>query len=268
MNRISTRQILVVVSALLTVIMNILANALPLNGQNTGDISDRFKVFFVPAGYVFSIWGIIYIGFIAYAVFQVMPKQVNNHRLENISWLFIGSCIANVAWLFFWHYNIFSLTVVAMVSLLTLLILILLRLYPGRNSATASEKWCVDYPFSLYLGWITVATIANVSDVLYYYNWNAFGVNPITWALIMLVVATVIVFAVYATRKDLVFSIPIIWAIVGIAIKFKGSPQFSGGAWAIAGVIVVSMISLDLAKKIKAGSEIPPPGMYDNHRSE
>jgi len=267
MNKLSVRQILVIVSALLTIVMNILANALPLNGQNTGEISDRFKVLFVPAGYVFSIWGIIYIGFIAFAVFQALPKSAGNTRLENIARLFIGSCIANIAWLFFWHYNLFALTLIAMLSLLVLLIMIVLRLYPGRKAATSIEKWAVDYPFSLYLGWITVATIANVTDVLYYYNWNGFGVDPITWTLIMLVAAASIVFAVYARHKDLAFPIPIIWAIAGIAVKFKDNIQLSGSAWAIAGLIVFSMVALDLAKKLKAGSEIPPPGMYDNNRS-
>jgi len=267
MNSLSVRRILVIVSAVLTVAMNILANALPLNGQNTGEISDRFKVLFVPAGYVFSIWGIIYIGLIAYAVFQALPRSAGNSRSATIAGLFIGSCVANIAWLFFWHYNLFALTLIAMVCLLALLILIVLRLYPGRKAATQIEKWTVDYPFSLYLGWITVATIANVTDVLYYYNWNGFGVDPMTWASMMLVVAAGIVFAVYARHKDLVFPIPILWAITGIAVKFKANIQYSGSAWAVAGLIVFSMIALDLAKKLKAGSEIPPPGMYDNNRS-
>ncbi|MGA9399118.1 MAG: tryptophan-rich sensory protein [Anaerolineaceae bacterium] len=267
MNKLSIRQILVIVSALLTIAMNILANALPLNGQNTGEISDRFKVLFVPAGYVFSIWGIIYIGLIAFAVYQALPQSTGNSRLVNIADLFIGSCIANIAWLFFWHYNLFALTLIAMLSLLVLLIMIVLRLYPGRKEATSIEKWAVDYPFSLYLGWITVATIANVTDVLYYYNWNGFGMDPMTWASLMMVIAAGIVFAVYARRKDLVFPIPIIWAIAGIAVKFKDNIQLSGSAWAIAGLIVFSMVALDLAKKLKAGSEIPPPGMYDNNGS-
>ncbi len=140
MNKLSVRQILVIVSALITIIMNILANALPLNGQNTGEISDRFDVLFVPAGYVFSIWGIIYVGFIAFAVYQALPRSTGSSRLESITKLFIYSCIANIAWLFFWHYNLFALTLIAMLSLLVLLIMIVLRLYPGGNGNHSTGK--------------------------------------------------------------------------------------------------------------------------------
>src|SRR5512136_1912812 len=99
------RQISVILTILATIVVNVLANALPLNGQNTGAISDRFKVLFVPAGYVFAIWGIIYIGLIAFAVYQALPKQQANPRLQRIVWLFIIGCIGNSAWIFLWHYN-------------------------------------------------------------------------------------------------------------------------------------------------------------------
>jgi hypothetical protein len=114
-----------------------------------------------------------------------------------------------------------------------------------------------------------VATIANVTDVLYFYHWDGSGVAPIIWASIMMVAAAIITFVVYTKRKDLVFLIPIIWALIGIAVKFKGNTQLSGSAWAIAILIVFSLIILDLAKKVKAGSEIPPPGMSEteNRRS-
>ena len=109
-----TRQILVVLSVIITIVMNFLANALPLNGLNTGEISDRFKVYFVPAGYVFSIWGLIYIGLIAYAIFQALPSQRENPRLRKTGYLAAASGLANIAWLFLWHYEQFPLTQVAM----------------------------------------------------------------------------------------------------------------------------------------------------------
>src|SRR5512147_2481068 len=115
------RQYANLLSVLLALTINILAVTLPLNGQNTGEISDRFKVFFVPAGYVFSIWGLIYIGIIAYTVYQALPAQKSNPRMHATGWLFALSNVANVAWLFFWHYNLFLLTVVAMLSLFALL---------------------------------------------------------------------------------------------------------------------------------------------------
>jgi hypothetical protein len=178
MNRDLVRQIVNVLAVIVTITMNILANALPLNGQNTGDISDRFQVLFVPAGYVFAIWGLIYIGFITFGVYQALPSQRVNPRLRRVGYLFALSCVANIAWLFCWHYNQFALSVVVMLALLGLLIAIYLRLEIGVKSVSTVEKWMVNIPFSVYLGWITVATIANITDLLYYIGWNGWGLAP------------------------------------------------------------------------------------------
>ena len=125
-----------------------MANALPLNGQSTGEISDRFQVYFVPAGYVFSIWGLIYLGLGAFAVYQALPAQREDPRLRRIGYLFALSCLANVAWLFLWHYEQFALTVVAMLPLLLSLIAIYLRLEIGRVRVPAIEEWLVRVPFA------------------------------------------------------------------------------------------------------------------------
>src|SRR5210317_1147670 len=121
MNKDTLRQIIVVLSVLATIIVNGLASALPINGQTTGEISDSFDVFFVPAGYVFSIWGLIYLGLLAYAVYQALPAQAENPSLRSIGYLFVLSCLANIAWIFLWHYNQVALSVLAMLALLGLL---------------------------------------------------------------------------------------------------------------------------------------------------
>src|SRR5688572_32230811 len=108
MSKDAIRQYVNLLSVILALVVNILATTLPLNGQNTGEISDRFQVYFVPAGYVFSIWGIIYIGWIAFAIYQARPAQKENPRLQNLSYLFAQSCVFNAAWLFCWHYNLFG----------------------------------------------------------------------------------------------------------------------------------------------------------------
>ena len=105
MNKDVVRQWLNVLAVLATLVVNGLANALPLNGQNTGAISDRFHVYFVPAGYVFAIWGIIYLGLIGFAIYQVLPAQRENPRLRRSGYSFALSCAANIIWLFLWHYN-------------------------------------------------------------------------------------------------------------------------------------------------------------------
>jgi hypothetical protein len=195
-----------------------LANALPLNGLNTGEISDRFQVYFVPAGYVFIIWGLIYIGLIAYAIFQALPSQRKNPRLRKTGYLVAASGLANIAWIFFWHYEQFPWTLLAMFSLLGLLIAIYLRLGTGITKVSTAETWAVRIPFSVYLGWITVATVANITDVLYHLHWDGFGISPETW---MLILAAVIVIAgsVSFIRRDIAYNLVILWALVGIAVK-------------------------------------------------
>ena len=174
------RQITVVLTILITLFVNGLANALPLNGMNTGQISDQFKVYFVPAGYVFSIWGLIYLGLIAFAIFQALGSQRENPRLRATGWWISLGGVANSAWIFFWHYQLFPLTLVAMLVLLSTLIITYLRLGVARSQVTPAEKWTTHLTFSIYLGWITVATVANVTDVLDYLKWDRFGIAPET----------------------------------------------------------------------------------------
>jgi hypothetical protein len=225
-----------------TVAMNGLANALPLNGQTTGEISDRFQVYFVPAGYVFSIWGLIYLGLGAFAVYQLLPAQRENPRLQRIGYLFALSCLANVAWLFLWHYELFALTVIAMLALLLTLIAIYLRLDVGRTPVPAAEEWLVRLPFRIYLGWITVATIANVTSFLDYAGWGGWGIRPEVWAVIMLVAGAAIAAAVGLTRGDGAYMLVIVWAFVGIAVKHAATPLVATAAWVMTGVVVVMLV--------------------------
>jgi len=243
MKRDKARQISNVVSLLLTIAVNGLANALPLNGLTTGEISDRFDVYFVPAGYVFSIWGVIYLALAAFAIYQALPGQRANPRLRRMGYLFPLSCLANVAWLFLWHYEVFPLTIVAMVTLLLLLITIYLRLGIGRTEVPTSEMWLVRVPFSIYLGWVTVATIANATSLLDYLNWSAWGISPEVWTAIMLAVATALTAAVTFTRGDVAYGAVIVWAFAGIGVKHAGTPFVSTAAWAATGGAVVATVA-------------------------
>jgi hypothetical protein len=224
------------------VAVNGLANALPLNGQTTGEISDRFQVYFVPASYVFSIWGLIYLGLAIFAVFQAPPACRDDPSLCRIGHLFAASCLANMAWLFLWHYEQFPLTLLAMLSLLVLLIMIYLRLGIGRIAASSAEKWLVHIPFSIYLGWITVATIANVTSLLEYWNWGGWGISDEAWAIIMLVAGGSIASAVNLTRGDTAYMLVIVWAFVGIAVKHKETPVVATAAWVVTVLAVLVLV--------------------------
>jgi hypothetical protein len=232
MKKDTVRQVLVLLSVLATIIVNGLASGLPLNGKTTGEISDSFDVFFVPAGYVFSIWGLIYLGLIAYAIYQLLPAQANNSDLRSIGTIFILSSVANIAWIFLWHYEVFPLTVVAMLALLTCLIVIYLRLDIGRTHVSSGMRWFVHLPFSIYLGWITVATIANVTTLLAYWNWSGWGISPEAWMVIMLVIATAVGGLVSFTRGDIAYAAVLVWAFIGIAVKHSDNQVVSTAAWA------------------------------------
>jgi len=242
MNRDSLRVWLNALAVVATIVVNALANALPINGLNTGEISDRFEVYFVPAGYVFSIWGLIYLGLIAYAVYQALPSQRDNPRLRGVGYLVPLSCAANIAWIFLWHYEAFLWTLPAMFALLILLIAVYLRLGTGRNEVPDGERWTVQAPFSLYLGWITVATVANVTAVLDYVGWGGWGLSPELWMVVMLLVTLALASAMSLTRGDVAYMLVLIWALVGIAVKFPGAPLVSAAAWAVAALVAVVMV--------------------------
>jgi translocator protein len=231
MSKDTIRQITNLATAILALVVNVLAVTLPLNGQDTGEISDRFQVYFVPAGYVFSIWSVIYIGWIAFLIFQFLPSQKENTRLRRLGYLFALSNLANAAWLFCWHYNQFGLSVLVMLSLLGLLIASYLRLDVNRASVSRLEYWSVDVLFSIYLGWITVATVANVQDWLYFVGWDGFGIPGQIWAVIMLVVASLFGLAMAITRRDVAYLAVLVWAFIGIAVKQAGAPLVATSAW-------------------------------------
>lgn len=237
------RQIVVIVTLIGTIVVNGLANALPLNGQNTGEISDRFQVYFVPAGYVFSIWGLIYLGLIVYGIFQALPAQKTNPRLRATGWWIALGNLANGVWIFLWHYEQFPLTILAMLVLLTTLIITYLHLDVGRGSVSTAEKWAVHLPFSIYLGWITVATVANVTSLLDYLNWDGFGISDEIWMAIMLAAVLLIALLMNFTRRDIAYAAVILWALAGISIKHAAVPMVATLTWITFSLVALTLIA-------------------------
>ena len=242
------RQITVVLVTLITIAINILADALPINGLNTGKISDTFQVYFVPAGYVFAIWGIIYIGMIAYAVYQALPAQRENPRLQATGWWVVLGGLANSMWIFLWHYEQVVGTLGAMLILLATLIAVYLRLGIGRTKVSAGETWTVRVPFSIYLGWITVATVANVTDVLDYVKWNQFGINAAAWMVIILAAVLVIAGLMNFLRRDVAYAAVLLWALAGIAAKFPQEGIVTVATWVTFGLVAATLVTAFLVR--------------------
>ncbi|MGD7046038.1 tryptophan-rich sensory protein [Jeotgalibacillus proteolyticus] len=235
--------------ALIAVIaVNALANILPINGQTTGEISDRLNVLFTPAGYVFSIWSLIYVLLFIWVVRGAFPSQRNRDIYTRTSALFVASSVFNITWILVWHYEFFIASVFVMLGLLGSLILLYLVIQ--RNEPSFFDR----LPFSVYLGWVSVATITNISYTLTYYEWDGFGLSPVLWAVIGLVVGTFLALWFRYTQRDWVYPLVFIWAYIGIAVKNQGTePTVVFAAIALAVVIVIGTVFLRKKKKKLSG---------------
>ncbi len=235
-------RILNFVSLILTIAVNGLANTLPINNLTTGEVSDSFNALFTPAGYVFAIWGVIYIALTIFAVYQILPAQKNNTRIDRIGPWFIFANIFNGAWIFAWHYQQFPLSLLLMLGLLVSVLTIYLRLGIGIGNSNPKERWLIETPFSIYLGWISVATIANVSVVLLDLNWGGFGITETVWTIVMLVIGTILGLLMTYLRSEVFYSLVLIWAFVGITQNGSGDSLVTIMAWAGAIILAIFLV--------------------------
>ena len=204
---------LMVISLIGVITVNVLANILPINNQTTGEISNRLPVLFTPADYVFLIWSVIYILLIVWLVGIWKKSKISDVAYIKRSTLFIISSILNIAWIYLWHYEHFLLTVVVMLGLLVTLIA-LYATYPVTDQHIMSRL-----PISIYLGWVSVATILNISYVLTVYQWNGWGLSDPLWAVIMMTVGTAAALHIRFHHFDIWYVLVFIWAFIGIAVR-------------------------------------------------
>lgn len=238
----SFRQAAGVIFLLTTLIVNALANLLPFNNLNTGQVSNNYPTLFTPAGYVFGIWGLIYLALVIFATYQGLDAQRDNPRLRAAGWWFVLSCTANIAWLFCWHYLLFPLSMLAMLVLLGSLIMAYTALGTGRSEVPVNERLLARLPFSLYLGWISVATIANAAVMLTSLNWNGSGLAPQVWTVVVITVAAVLGALASLLRYDWIFGLVLVWAFAGIAVQQAANPLVSGAAWAGLGFVLLTIV--------------------------
>ncbi len=244
-----TKRFLIFASLALTLIVNGLANTLPINGLTTGEVSDQFPILFVPAGYVFSIWGLIYLALIGFAIYSVTPKGKANPDVDNITTWFVASNIFNTLWIFLWHYQQFVMTLVPIIGLLISLLAIYLRLGSGKTQRPLIEKLLVATPFSIYLGWATVAVVANISQALYFIGWRGAPLNAPVWTVIMLAVATLLGVLMIFLRKEVAYPLVLVWAFIGIWIKHGETPVVALTALGAAILLAVLTFGRLLLKK-------------------
>lgn len=239
------RQFVIVVTFVLTLVVNYLSNALPLNGRTAGEISDALPSLITPAGYAFAIWGLIYTALTGFVIYQALPQQRRNPHIRRIGYLFVLTNLANAGWLLAWHYGFYPLSVFVMLILLVTLIAIYVRLDIGKPAGegeparSTADKWLVHLPFSLYLGWITVATIVNIASVLNWWGWNGFGLAESTWSAIMMLVAAGVTGVLLVNRIDFAYAGVIVWALLAIMVKHMAIALVANTAVAAAVLVVV-----------------------------
>ncbi|MGE2836189.1 tryptophan-rich sensory protein [Mycobacterium sp. SMC-4] len=235
---------LVALATAATLVVNYLANSLPINGQTTGDVTRRVEVYFVPAGYVFSIWSLIYAGLLAFSVYvslSLAKGRADSGAARAIAPWYLLTAVANCCWLFAWHHNAFPLSMAVMVVLLGALIVIY-RIQDAHPATSTFEYWTVHIPFRVYLGWISVATIANATITLDDAGWNGFGISEPTWGVIMVLVATALGLVMSLRHSDIAYAAVLIWALVGIAVRLSDTTNVVAAALAGAAALVAAVV--------------------------
>lgn len=217
------RSILHILAFLLVIGLNLSAVILPLNGKTTRQLSDQYPNLFTPVGLTFSIWGFIYLFLLGFSLYQAVVLFKNSHpshyKIIYISWPFMISCVANAGWIVAWHYEQVVLSVFIMLVLLTSLIIIHERLQLALPAKPLAEKLWLDFPFSLYLGWICIATIANITVLLIHLHWNGVGISPPVWTIIMVITGTLLNMYMIIFKNNIPFGLVGIWAFYGIILK-------------------------------------------------
>ncbi len=236
---------------LIMIIVNALANAIPINGVTTGQVSDSYPDLFAPATITFSIWGLIYLLLAGYTLYQFGFFQADRgaareELFQKIGIFFAISSVANTFWIFAWHYNVIWLSLLLMLVVLVSLIMIATRL--SEEEFSLKEKTFIRLPFSIYFGWITVATIANVTTFLVSIGWGGFGIPDQVWMVIILLIGAAIGIARMMRDKDIAYGLVIVWAYAGILNKHISPAEFAGQYPAIIITAIIGIIILVVTK--------------------
>lgn len=237
-------------ATLAVIAVNAMANILPINGLNTGEVSARHPTGFTPAGWVFGIWSLIYLGLLAYGVYAARAGA--GSRVSRLAVPYLVSCIGNMAWIFAWHYELIATSLACMLVILAGLVVAYRRLDREPPASWAERAW-VDLPFSLYLGWITVATLANLGALCHALGAWPLGLAMDEWALVT-VVGAVALYAVIGTRTgDWLYTAVFAWASLGIALQPAGVSGPVRLAAATGAVVAVALTLLALARGRRHG---------------
>ncbi|MFH7242164.1 MAG: tryptophan-rich sensory protein [Spirulina sp.] len=240
-----------IVAIIATLAVNTLSNLYPPGGQNVGEISNTVLagVLITPANYAFIIWGVIYLGLIAYGIYQFHSERRSDPQIQRVNQRLILACVAQVIWIFLFTWQSFAASILAMLVILGSLIDIYITLGIGQVRTSRQRRWMAHIPFSLYLGWIAVATIVNIAATLYAAGW---GGNPMVWTVVMMGVAILLGAVVLWQRRDITFALVFIWALGAIAQRHSDQPAL----WmtALGGMVILGLGSLWSLRRPRLGT--------------
>ncbi len=249
--RIPLIQVANVVVFLLTVAFNYLSQTMPLNNRTTGELSDKYPNLFTPAPVTFSIWGVIYLALLGFVIWQVWPMRnaqradQRNQAIATLGWDFVLLCVLNMGWLFCWHYEMVTASVLVMLITLGLLIRMNYLIFSDIPHTTDNRNF-LQIPFGLYLGWISVATVANITAWLVGRQWTGFGLSESVWTMIMMGIAVLLAVVVLIKWRNIPYALAVSWALLGVALKHQ---QMFGVAFstiiltAYAGLLILLLIA-------------------------
>lgn len=236
-----------IVAAVVTIVFNGLSQALPIGLATTADIANRLPILFFPANLTFSIWGVIYIGWIAFAVYQALPAQRSNPFVRAVGWWFVLGSLGNMGWLLLFQYLQFAPSMIPILWLLVTLGIIYVRIRRVNASPSNADRWAIFVPFSIYFAWAAVATVANTTYVLFPGEGALWlGLAQETWAALMLVVAGGITGVVAYVNRDIPYFLVIVWAFVGIILRYPSVQLVVVTAAAVAGLGVLVVFARSL----------------------
>uniref|UniRef100_B8HKU1 Tryptophan-rich sensory protein n=1 Tax=Cyanothece sp. (strain PCC 7425 / ATCC 29141) TaxID=395961 RepID=B8HKU1_CYAP4 len=206
------------------IIGNLVATLFPPSGTNVGQLANTLlsELLILPANYAFAIWGLIYLGLIGFGLYQAQPSQRYNSTLQSVGYLVVVASIAQILWIFLFQAQWFAGSVVAMLAILIPLISVYGQLNIGQP-VNRESRWLVHLPFSIYLGWISVATVVNIAAALYVNGWQGWGLSDLTWTSIMVLITAGLAIGLLWRRNDLAFSGVIVWALLAIGLR-PGKP--------------------------------------------
>lgn len=235
-----------VILYLCVIFVNALANILPINDLNTGQISDIYANLFAPAGVTFSIWGVIYILLGLYCLYQLgliggQKEDKEQELINEVNKFFILSSVANILWILAWHYLYIVSTVIIMLVLLVSLIKIADILNNSRLNT--QQNIFIKIPFGVYFGWITVATIANITAYLVSINWQGFGISDANWTIIILIVGAIIGILRTLWDKNAAYGLVFVWAYFGIWLKHTSEIGFNNSYPEIINTVILLILA-------------------------